>query len=59
MTTMLRDQFEAPIGVTVPDQEDDRIALVQDDMLIYMSSGQLQQLVSLAIKSRWIDSIPM
>jgi hypothetical protein len=56
---MLRDEFESAIGVSVPDQEDDRIALVQDDMLIYMSSGQLQQLVSLAIKSRWIDSIPM
>lgn len=55
----LTDEYVSEVTVTVPDAEDDRIALEQCGDVVYMTTNQLQQLVSHAIKSRWIDSIPM
>jgi hypothetical protein len=52
------------IEIEIEDFEDESLALVQDDGsdgfdLVLTNRAQLQQLVSWAIKERWIDSIPM
>lgn len=58
--TTLTDPEEMDIDVDVHNFEQDFLELRDDDGgLILMTREQLMQLVSWAIKARWIDSIPM